>query len=279
MTTPSDPHEPSAENAPQPGSTPGPMPGTTPGSTPAGPGATPGSTPAGPGATADGPSLNQGGAPSFGQQAPYQQPGHYDPTGQPPYAQPGQPPYVQPGQPPYVQPGMAPVQPVPNKNKNRNIVLAVLAVIAIAAVAFFVIRSRATDTVNAGVGDCIQVVDANSTPPKTNQIACGDARSTYVVTETGNNVSCDQQEAEFTQDNTDLKICLRPDLKVGDCAKVKGSSNGDMEKIDCASATASDIKVAAFDQTSSDKSKCTDGQVPLAFAKRNMIFCFAPAKS
>jgi len=57
---------------------------------------------------------------------------------------------------------MAPVQPVPKKNKNRN--LAVLAVIAIAAVAFFVIRSRATDTVNAGVGDCIQVVDADSEP-------------------------------------------------------------------------------------------------------------------
>jgi len=262
MTTPSDPRDPLPPN--RPGSSSGPLPGPI-------PGPIPGSTPVGPGDVAAEPSGNQGGGPAYGEQASYQQPGQYDPAGQPPYAQPGQPPSG--------QPGMSPVQPVPQRTSSRNIVIAVLAVIAIAAVAFFVIRSRATDTANAGVGDCIQVVDAKAKPPKTNQIACGDVKSTYVVTETGKNVSCDDQEAQFTQENTDLKICLRPDLKVGDCAKVEGTSNGDMEKIDCASATASDIKVATFDQTSSDKSKCTDGQVPLAFTKRNAIFCLAPAKS
>ncbi len=258
MTTPSDPRDPLPPNLP--GSSSGPMPGPI-----------PGSTPVGPGGVADEPSVNQGGGPGYGEQAPYQQPGQYDPAGQPPYAQPGQPPYA--------QPGMTPVQPVPKRTSSRNIVIAVLAVIAIAAVAFFVIRSRATDTANAGVGDCIQVVDAKAKPPKTNQIACGDVKSTYVVTETGKNVSCDDQEAQFTQENTDLKICLRPDLKVGDCAKVDGASNGDIEKIQCASATGNDVKVAVFDQTSSDKSKCTDGQVPVTFSKRNMIFCFAPVKS
>ena len=211
----------------------------------------------------------------YGQQQYGQQPyGQSDPAGQPGTV--GQPGMAQPGM--VGQPGMAPVPPATN-NKNRNIIYAVVAVVVIGVIAFFVIRSQKTDTVNANVGDCVQIVDANATPPKTNQLDCADPKATYVVTESGSNIDCDPKEAKYYETKGgDKVVCMRPNFKVGECAKVEGAANGDMEKIDCAAAADTDVKLASLDTTSADEGKCTEGQFAYVFAKRNMVYCFASAK-
>lgn len=211
-----------------------------------------------------------------GQQGGYQQPGVYPQQGQP--AQFGV--QGQPGQ--FGQPGMTPIDPsaVKSKAKQRNIIIAVVAVVAIGLVAFIVIRSNSKDTANAKVGDCIQVTDATSNPPKTNQIGCGDPNAYYVVTEVGDSVTCEASESKYTQSGTaSTQECLRPNLKQGECIKLQGAANHDFQKIDCSTAATTDAKVVLVDSTTSDKSKCPTGSDAVSFPKRNYLYCLAPAKS
>lgn len=204
--------------------------------------------------------------------------------GQPGYQQDGfqQGGHQQPNQPGYQQnvpPGFQPAPPTPPANtKNRNIIIAVAVVVAVAVVGFFVWQSQKNDTKNAAVGACINVIKADPTKAQTEQIDCGDPRATYVVTETGKSITCDKNEATYTEGKTN--VCLRPNLKVGECATVgSAAANGDIEKVDCVEAGQDDVKVAALDMASSDPKKCTADQSAFDLPKRNIVYCFVQAKS
>lgn len=291
MSTPQDPqrpYDPESGAAPQDPAAPGQQPA---GSVPQNP-AAPGQQPAG--------------------GAPYQQ-GGYDPNAQPGYPQ-NQDPNAQPpslnkapgdpygsagsagsgfGSAPQDQPGFQQGQPgafpqgapagfqptePPAKNKNRNIAVAVAVVVVAAVIGFFVWQSQKDDTKNADPGACINVITASATDAKTEQIDCGDPKAGYVVTERGNGITCEEKETSYTEGKT--IVCMRPNMKVGDCAKVGDSAaNGDMEKIDCASATDEDVKLALLDTASADPKKCSEDQLALDLPKRNIVYCFAAAKS
>ncbi|MDQ2845246.1 MAG: hypothetical protein M3Y77_02595 [Actinomycetota bacterium] len=211
-----------------------------------------------------------------------------DPSAQGGYQQPGAfPQQGDPGQ--FGQPGMAPVDPSATKAKakQRNIYIAVIAVVAIAVVAFFVIKSKNSDTSNASVGDCIQVTDATADNAKTNQIDCGDPKAAYVVTEVGNNVQCDKGsdsslggEASYSESGSKKTVCMRPNWTAGECLKTVNTSNKDnFERQDCSAATDTSAKVVKVETATSDASKCPTGSKAYSLPKRNYLYCLAPAKS
>lgn len=219
----------------------------------------------------------------------YASPG-YPPAGQAYPPPPGQPQaYPPPGYPPAGQPGSYPPGQIPppagtRTKKQRRLIIGVVFVVVAAIVAIVVVKQQKTAVTAANVGDCIKVTSATMTNPDTSQAPCTDPLAIYVVTETGSgSISCDSHEDSYVQgkntDNPDSRVCLRPNLKTGDCWNPGLTSFDVPKKLDCAAANRLGTqKLLALVTTSSDDSQCPDAtEKVLPLAKRNMVYCFGPA--
>lgn len=177
-----------------------------------------------------------------------------------------------------IDPG--PPAPPARPSRRRGIIAlaAVVALLGLAVGGVLYWKAQTTDTANAGVGDCVQVTSAGRDQAQTRQIGCADPQAGYRVTAVGDGVRCDDNENTFSQGST--TVCLRLNLQVGECAKIRDTPSGSVERVDCAAATADDVLLASLDTTpGSSSSACADGQLPLALASRAITYCFAPAKS
>lgn len=172
-----------------------------------------------------------------------------------------------------------PAAPPTRPSRRRGIIAlaAVVAVLGLAVGGFLYWKAQTTETANAEFGDCVQVTTASRDQAQTRQIDCGDPQAGYRVTAVGDGVRCDDNENTFTQDGT--TVCLRLNLQVDDCAKIRDTPSGAVERIDCSVATADDVRLVGLDTTTGSSKACAEGQLPLALASRSLTYCFAPAKS
>lgn len=163
-----------------------------------------------------------------------------------------------------------------SKQRKTRIITAIVTVAVVAAgIVFFIVRNNQTSTTKADVGSCIEVQDASNTNDvKSKQQDCNNMAASYVVTETGEGVTCDSSEASIEQEGG-VRVCLRPNVKSGDCATEDGNA---LKKIDCAAAGANDVKFVSVQEGTIDESKCPAGSVAETLKKRNFLYCLAPAK-
>lgn len=153
----------------------------------------------------------------------------------------------------------------------------VVAVLGLAVGGVLYWKAQTTQTANADVGDCVQVTSASRDQAQTRQINCADPQAGYRVTAVGTGVGCDTKENTFSQGDT--TVCLRLNLQVGDCAKIRNTPSGSVERTDCAGATADDVRLASLDTAAGSSVVCSDGQLPLVLTSRSITYCFAAAKS
>lgn len=209
-------------------------------------------------------------------------PGAYPPPGgyPPPAGAPGSYPPPTPNQ---AGPNQLPPA-APAKRKmapQRIVILSVIGVLVVAAAIWGFLRSQQA-TVNAKVGDCIQV-EGNSTvgQPKTSQIDCSDAKARFVVTAVGDDsLECDDGEAEYYQENrsgevTD-RICLRPNLIVGQCFVPPPTSVQLPQVGACSSIDGmTKLKVLSIYTDTADDARCPAEAVgSYSLVKRNFLACF-----
>jgi hypothetical protein len=191
--------------------------------------------------------------------------------------------YPPPGAPGSFPPGMIPppAAPASNKKKRYLITLAALIVAAI-AITFTIVHNQKTATTAANVGDCIKITSATVIDPKTEQAPCTDPNALFMVTETGgSDVKCDENEPSYVEgkdtDKPSSRVCLRYNLKVGDCLDEGAISSSVPKKVDCAAPTSTTAKLVAVDLTSADESKCPSDSQALPLKKRNIVYCFGAA--
>ncbi|SDO39914.1 hypothetical protein SAMN04515671_0816 [Nakamurella panacisegetis] len=213
-------------------------------------------------------------------------PGYPPPAGAPaPYGAPiGNPvdpnAFAAPGYPP---PGSVPPPPAAaGAKRNRLIIIGVVLLVIVAGVIFAVVKNQKTATTAANVGDCIKITSASTVNPDTSQAPCGEADAIFVVTETGgSSITCDSNETSYVEgkkkDNPDTRVCLRYNVKAGDCLDPGAADTDVPKKLPCAQATSSNaVKVVSLITDSADKSKCPGQSFGLPLTKRNMVYCLAP---
>lgn len=178
----------------------------------------------------------------------------------------------------------APPGPAPRRRRRGRWIgrLLVPAIILLAAGGYYLYQKQ-TATENAQVGDCIQVESASLTDAKTSQIDCGDPKAIYVVTQTGGGVlQCDDGESQVTLGDAttravDTKVCLRENVKVGDCwNEGEGATSVPIKAVCSAlSNTTGFLKVLAVDLTTANIKKCPKGtDQTYAYPKRKVLICF-----
>ena len=211
------------------------------------------------------------------------QPAAYPPPGAPAYDPNGSVPPYDPNfaAPPagYPVPGAVPPPAAPNK-KNKWLIIAIAAVVVIGIITFVVIRQQKTATTAANVGDCIKITSATLSNPETSQAPCTEQDAIFVVTETGgSSVSCDENEPSYVEgkdtDKPSSRVCLRYNLKVGECLDLGALSTTVPKKVTCsASASTSTVKLVALLTDTTDESKCPADSQASPLTKRNLVYCF-----
>ena len=179
-------------------------------------------------------------------------------------------------------PGPAPVQVAkPNNRRLRIIIAAVVGVlVAVGALLYFQQRNSATE--NAAVGECIEVKEVSIDSADTAQIDCADPDALFVVTASGDgDLRCAENETSYTRATkkdgpaTNV-VCLRPNVKAGDCYDQGLTSFSKPTKGDCSTMpdSSTKAKVLFVDTTSSDESKCPEGTLlPVSYPTRNALIC------
>jgi len=227
------------------------------------------------------------------------QPGRPDPSG-PGWQQagPSQPAVVPPapdggfpGRPGYPQQPLPPQSPLPlqppapEKKKTSTTTKALIGVLVAAVVGvgiFLFVRQQQTNTVAADVGDCIRVEGTLTTSnPDTSQIDCADPAAILVVTAVGDDsMKCGDFEVSFEQqdrggDVTD-RLCLRPNVSVGDCY-VEPATFVNLPKVGACGSLGSplELEVLAVDTTTSAETACPAETVgAYTYPERNTVICF-----
>lgn len=215
--------------------------------------------------------------PVYGAPPTYGMPG---PTGQlPPSGDPNA--YPPPGAPAgYPAAGFPPPPVVPAKKSKKGLIIGIVAVVVIAIVGITVFVQQKTDTTAAGVGSCIKITSATVINPETSQEDCSSQAAIFVVTETGgSDVKCDDNEASYVQgtdkNNPSSRVCLRYNLKVGECIDLGVLSSSVPKKVTCSASTSSStVKLVSLRTNSSDETQCTGGTKGLPLVKRNILYCF-----
>lgn len=178
----------------------------------------------------------------------------------------------------FLPPPAAPV----NKTKKRLIIGGVL-VVVLAIVGITLVVQSKTATTSASVGSCIKITSSTIINPDTSQEDCSSAAAIFVVTETGGgDISCDTNEVSFVQgkDTSDpsSRVCLRYNLKAGECLDPGDGVSSVPKKVSCSAATTHTVvKLDALITDSSDKSKCPNGSIGLPLVKRNLVYCLTAA--
>ena len=238
--------------------------------------------------------------PAGGQNQPggYPAGGYPPPSGQAPYPppNPGYPPQpagaVPPGgypPPPgaYPPPGGYPAPPPPAQPKRKFgtalIVRLVIAVVVIGVGIGGYLWWNRSDTARANVGECVNVKNSSTIGnADTETIDCGDPKASYVITETGgSDIKCDENEAEYTESGRGAKsskVCMRPNLKEGECFDFGATSIDIGKKVACAGAGTNAAKLVNLYTDTIDESKCQYPQGAVAVKKRNILYCFGPLK-
>lgn len=238
-----------------------------------------------------------GGYPQPGYEQPggYLQPGYGHPGG---YLQPGYPPqpgyplqgpdgaYPPPDRPPYAAPpaygtqlGFPPPPVSPGKKSKKGLIIGIIAVVVIGIIGITVVVQNKTATTSASVGSCIKITSATIVNPDTSQEDCSSAAAIFVVTETGgSDVQCDPNEVSYVQgkktDDPSSRVCLRYNLKVGECLDPGDGVSSVPKKVACSAAQSNTaIRLVALITDSADESKCPSGSTGLALVKRNMVYC------
>lgn len=171
----------------------------------------------------------------------------------------------------------------PAKRSEKGLIIGIVAVVVIAIVGVTVLVQQKTDTTAASVGSCIKITSATTTNPDTSQEDCSSRAAVFVVTETGgSDVKCDANEASYVQgsdtNNPSSRVCLRYNLKVGECIDLGLLSSSVPKKVTCsASTTTTTVKLASLAMDSSDESRCTGDTKGLPLVKRNIVYCFGPS--
>jgi len=232
------------------------------------------------------PAYGQGTPPSYGQASPpaYGQgtettagqvppPGSYSVAGgqQPPggsYFPPA--PGSDPNQP---FPGQ-PAAPVKKKNPKWVWPLVAVLVIGVALGAWLLNRDNVS---NAEVGDCVvvqsdsdfKIVDCNSAEAEYKVISIDDTDASALA------CSGDDVDASiYTKGGSDSKNwCLQGLWKEGDCLKSDGS-----DRVDCATATSSDLKVVKVLEGTQDEQGCPEETTTYrSYTDANKVLCMTPA--
>ena len=183
----------------------------------------------------------------------------------------------------YPPPGSVPPPPArPGAKRNRLIIIAVALVVIAGIVVFAVVKNQKTATTAANVGDCIKITSVTTVNPDTSQAPCDEADAIFVVTETGgSDTTCDANEVSYVQgkdtDNPDTRVCLRYNVKAGDCLDPGATDIDVPKKLACSAATSSSsIKIVSVLTGTSDESKCPADSTGLALTKRSIVYCVAP---
>jgi hypothetical protein len=224
------------------------------------------------------------GQPYAGQPAPGQPYTGQPYTGQPnPQAGPGWAPPPAPPEAGYPAPGAVP--PPPKRSKRRQLIIGLVALVVVAGGAITaIVVNKKTDTVAASVGACIEI-DSTTTigDVQSKQVDCNNDKAWWIVTATGgSNLTCADSEISIYQKTsgggTGDQVCLRPNLKVGDCWDEGFSSIDVPQKVSCTGADSTTYKVLKVDTTTSDESTCPSDYVgAYSYPSRNVLICFGDA--
>ncbi|RIJ70750.1 hypothetical protein D1871_17430 [Nakamurella silvestris] len=174
--------------------------------------------------------------------------------------------------------------PPPSRRRGRWLARFLVPAIVLAAGGGYYLYKKQTATENAAVGDCIQITSASLVNADTSQIDCNDPKAVYVVTATGGGIlQCDEHESQVSLGDADTKavdtrLCLRENVKAGDCWN-EGATETDVPvKADCATVTdkAAFLKVLKVDLTTADPKKCPKGtDQSYSYPTRKAVICFA----
>ncbi|MEU6128288.1 hypothetical protein ABZ805_03855, partial [Saccharopolyspora sp. NPDC047091] len=130
------------------------------------------------------------------------------------------------------------------------------------------------------VGQCVAVTDDSERTFAYETTACGTADSDHrIVQVKQNDQACDGDYSEIARGGT--RLCLVPDVVVGDCQRVPGASSagatiptGIDTKVPCGSPKA-DVEVVGATDTTAGESACPEGTANYSvFTAPAKTFCF-----
>jgi len=170
-----------------------------------------------------------------------------------------------------------------NRTNKKNWILSGTVMLVVLLIAGFIyIKKEHTDTTLAGVGACIQITSATLDSPTTSQVNCDDPLAVFVVTATGgSDTSCDSVEDKYTEGKTaedaSSKVCLRFNLKQGECLDPGPSGSSVPKKVSCSpAASVNTVKLLALLTKTSDGSVCPAGSTAISLPLRSLVYCFGP---
>ncbi|MCI2420369.1 hypothetical protein MOQ72_23260 [Saccharopolyspora sp. K220] len=116
------------------------------------------------------------------------------------------------------------------------------------------IAYTAFNTDEPDAGQCVNIIGADTAEPGWQRVDCGDAESDFVIAEvTAGSDTCLPEYATVSQDTrrtSGTRLCLVPDVVVGDCLRVPVASIE--TKVPCGEPGANAQVVAVASNTSGD---------------------------
>jgi len=134
----------------------------------------------------------------------------------------------------------------------------------------------------ASVGSCVKASGATLLHAETSQVSCDDPLAVFLVTQhDGTDSSCDSHEVKFvertTAGDTTAVLCLRYNLKPGECLDVGPVAGTVPKKVSCSTADpVNALKLNTLLTTTSDESACPAGSKSTGLVKRQLAYCFGP---
>ncbi|GAA0511347.1 hypothetical protein GCM10011581_01490 [Saccharopolyspora subtropica] len=145
--------------------------------------------------------------------------------------------------------------------------------IAIALVAYFSFRAAQSTSFRAAqltTGACVSITDVDTAEPGWERVGCGSPESDFVIASiTSDAQPCPPPYAAVSQDTTGgVRLCLVPDVAVGDCLRVPVA--GVQTKVPCTDPQANRTVTAV-----STEAACPPGSEATAYPDPARTVCTA----